>query len=59
LLSKTLSLCSSLKVRNQVSHPYSTTDKIIVLLLDYYIQVIINRKETVITIIYPYSLWIL
>jgi hypothetical protein len=25
LFSKTLSLCSSLKVRDQVSHPYSTT----------------------------------
>jgi hypothetical protein len=31
LFSKTLSLCSSLKVRDQVSHPYSTTDKITVL----------------------------
>jgi hypothetical protein len=29
--SKTLSLCSSLKVREQVSHPYSTTGKITVL----------------------------
>jgi hypothetical protein len=28
LFSKTLSLCSSLKVRDQVSHPYSTTGKI-------------------------------
>jgi hypothetical protein len=28
LFSKTLSLCSSLKVRDQVSHPYSTTCKI-------------------------------
>jgi hypothetical protein len=27
---KTLSLCSSLKVRDQVSHPYSTTAKITV-----------------------------
>jgi hypothetical protein len=31
LFSNTLSLCSSLNVRDQVSHPYSTTDKIIVL----------------------------
>jgi hypothetical protein len=31
LFSKTLSLCSSLKVRGQVSHPYSTTGKITVL----------------------------
>jgi hypothetical protein len=28
LLSKTLSLCSSQKVRDQASHPYSTTGKI-------------------------------
>jgi hypothetical protein len=28
LFSKTISLCSSLKVRDQVSHPYSTTYKI-------------------------------
>jgi hypothetical protein len=28
LFSKTLSLCSSLKVIDQVSHPYSTTGKI-------------------------------
>jgi hypothetical protein len=31
LFSKTLSPCSSLKVRDQVSHPYSTTGKITVL----------------------------
>jgi hypothetical protein len=31
LFSKTLSLCSSLQVRDQVSHPYSTTGKITVL----------------------------
>jgi hypothetical protein len=31
LLSNTLSLCSSLNVRDQVSHPYRTTGKIIVL----------------------------
>jgi hypothetical protein len=31
LFSKPLSLCSSLKVRDQVSHPYSTTGKITVL----------------------------
>jgi hypothetical protein len=31
MFSKTLSLCSSLKVRNQVSHLYSTTGKITVL----------------------------
>jgi len=30
LFSKSPSLCSSLKVRDQVSHPYSTTDKITV-----------------------------
>jgi hypothetical protein len=30
LFSNTLSLCSSLNVRDQVSHPYRTTDKIIV-----------------------------
>jgi hypothetical protein len=31
LFSKTLSLCSSLNVRDQVSHPYKTTDRIMVL----------------------------
>jgi hypothetical protein len=31
LFSKTLSLCSSLKVRDQVSHPYTTNGKITVL----------------------------
>jgi hypothetical protein len=31
LFTNTLSLCSSPKVGNQVSHPYRTTDKIIVL----------------------------
>jgi hypothetical protein len=31
LFSNTLSLCSSLNVRDQVSHPYKTTGKIIVL----------------------------
>jgi hypothetical protein len=31
LFSNTLSLCSSLSVRDQVSHPYKTTGKIIVL----------------------------
>jgi hypothetical protein len=31
LFSKTLSLCSSLKVKDQVSHPYSTTGRITVL----------------------------
>jgi len=31
LFSSTLSLCSSLSARNQVSHPYKTTGKIIVL----------------------------
>jgi hypothetical protein len=30
LLSKILSVCSSLKVREQLSHPYSTTGKITV-----------------------------
>jgi hypothetical protein len=31
LFSKLLTLCSSLKLRDQVSHPYSTTGKITVL----------------------------
>jgi hypothetical protein len=31
LFSNTLSLCSSLSVRDQVSHPYRTTGKVIVL----------------------------
>jgi hypothetical protein len=31
LFSNTLSLCSSLGVRDQVSHPYKTTDKIMIL----------------------------
>jgi hypothetical protein len=33
LFSETLSLCSSLKVRDQVSHPYRTTGKITVLFI--------------------------
>jgi len=35
LLSLTLSLCSALDVRDQVSHPYKVIDKIIVLYLSY------------------------
>jgi hypothetical protein len=31
LFSNTLSLCSSLNVRDRVSHPYKTTDRITVL----------------------------
>jgi hypothetical protein len=31
LFSNTLSLCSSLRARDQVAHPYKTTSKIIVL----------------------------
>jgi hypothetical protein len=31
LFSNTLNLCSSLNVRDQISHPYKTTGKIIVL----------------------------
>jgi hypothetical protein len=34
LFSNTLNLCSSLYVRDQVSHPYKTTGKIIVLSYD-------------------------
>jgi len=42
LFSKTLSLCSSLKVRDQVPHPYSTTSKITVFRI---YQVQISAKE--------------
>jgi hypothetical protein len=35
LFSITLSLCSALDVRDQVSHPHKVTDKIIVLYLSY------------------------
>jgi hypothetical protein len=35
MFSKTLSVCSSLIVRDQVSHPYRTTGKIIVLNYNY------------------------
>jgi len=38
LFSNTLSLCSSLNVSDQVSHPYKTTGKIIVLYIDSYIS---------------------
>jgi hypothetical protein len=37
LFSNTLSLCFSLNVRDQVSHPYRTTDKIIVLYIHAYL----------------------
>jgi hypothetical protein len=38
LFSNTLSLCSSLNVRDQVSHPYRTTGKIVVLYVTSYSQ---------------------
>jgi hypothetical protein len=41
LFSNTLSLCSSLNVRDQVSHPNRTTGKIIVL----YIVIFIDRQD--------------
>jgi hypothetical protein len=43
LFSNTLSLCSSLNVRDQVTHPYRTTGKIIVL----YIEFNENRNNSV------------
>jgi hypothetical protein len=41
LFSDILNLCSSLSVRNAVSHPYKTTDKIIIL---YILAFIFLRK---------------
>jgi uncharacterized membrane protein len=40
LFSNTLNLCSSLNVRDQVSHPYKTTGKIIILLILNYGEVV-------------------
>jgi hypothetical protein len=45
MFSNTLSLCSSLNVRNQVSHPYSTTGKIIVLYIRVFLFMYIKRKD--------------
>jgi hypothetical protein len=42
LFSETLSLCSSLKVKDHVSHPYRTTGKIIV----FYILIFRYFRET-------------
>jgi hypothetical protein len=50
LFSNTLSLCSSLSVRDQVSHPYKTTDKIIVLYT--LMPILIERKIIVINYYY-------
>jgi hypothetical protein len=44
LFSNTLSLCSSLSVRDQVSHPYKTTGKIIILYILIFIFLIENWK---------------
>jgi polysaccharide pyruvyl transferase WcaK-like protein len=47
LFSNTLSLCSSLNVRDQVSHPYRTTGKIIAALKAYRDEILslILREE--------------
>jgi hypothetical protein len=44
LFSNTLSLCSSLNVRDQVSHPYRTTGKIIVLYILIFMFLTANEK---------------
>jgi hypothetical protein len=44
LFSNTLSLCSSLNARNQVSHPYRTTGKIIVFIKEKQTNKIKNKK---------------
>jgi hypothetical protein len=45
LFSKTLSLCSSHKVRDQVSHPYSTTGKITIFYILLFIFFDIRRED--------------
>jgi hypothetical protein len=47
LFSKTLSLCSSLNVRDQVSHPYRTTGKIKVMLQT--IRKCFNKRHSFVT----------
>jgi hypothetical protein len=52
LFSNTLSLCSSLNVRDQVSHPYRTTGKIIVLYIQIFTFLHSKRDYKIIKIIF-------
>jgi hypothetical protein len=45
LFSNTLKLCSSLNVRDQVSHPYKTADKIIVLYILIFTFIHVRRED--------------
>jgi hypothetical protein len=45
LFSNTLSLCSSLNIRDQVSHPYRTTGKIIVLYIPIFMFFYSRRED--------------
>jgi hypothetical protein len=50
MFSNTLTLCSSLNVRDQVSQPYRTTGKIIVLYILNFVQTnVISHYNTVVT----------
>jgi hypothetical protein len=45
ILKNTLGLCSSLNVRDQVLHPYRTTDKIIVLYIQMFLFLDSKRED--------------
>ena len=48
LFSNTLTLCSSLSVRNQVSHPYETTGRVLILYI-LILTVLESKREAIFT----------